>query len=78
MGRMKALEEYPVDEERLQAAKENLAGKDNFKEEYAHAESKRHEMSKTDKRNTVMGTMSKSEWEAINMYTTFMFRKTDK
>jgi len=77
MGRMRALEEYPIDDERYNAAKENFSGYRKLKEEYDHAEKKRKEIQNSGERRSpyCIGTLSKSEWEAINMYCMFMFRK---
>ena len=77
MGRMKALEEYPIEDERYNAARENFAGYRKLKEEYDHAEKKRKEIQNSGERRSphCIGTLSKSEWEAINMYCMFMFRK---
>ena len=50
MTRMKALEEFPVEEDRIN--RETLSGHRKYSSEYAHAEKKRHELqSSGDRRN---------------------------
>lgn len=52
MTRMKALEEYPFEEDRLNHMRETLSGARKFSSEYAHVERKRHEMASSgDRRN---------------------------
>uniref|UniRef100_A0AC35F3K3 mRNA cap guanine-N7 methyltransferase n=1 Tax=Panagrolaimus sp. PS1159 TaxID=55785 RepID=A0AC35F3K3_9BILA len=78
MTRMKALEEYPFEEDRLNHMRETLSGARKFSSEYAHVERKRHEMASSgDRRNNngCLGTLSKSEWEVVAIYQTFIFRK---
>uniref|UniRef100_A0AC34FML3 Uncharacterized protein n=1 Tax=Panagrolaimus sp. ES5 TaxID=591445 RepID=A0AC34FML3_9BILA len=78
MTRMKALEEYPFEEDRLNNTRELLSGYRKFSSEYAHVERKRQEMASSgDRRNNngCLGTLSKSEWEVVAIYQTFIFRK---
>lgn len=52
MTRMKALEEYPFEEDRLNNLRETFSGNRKFSSEYAHVEKKRQEMASSgDRRN---------------------------
>uniref|UniRef100_A0A7E4ZTL4 mRNA cap guanine-N(7) methyltransferase n=1 Tax=Panagrellus redivivus TaxID=6233 RepID=A0A7E4ZTL4_PANRE len=79
MSRIKALEEIPIDEDKLANIKENLHGAKRYPIEYAHAEKKRRELQgQVDRRGVpCLGTLTKSEWETIALYDAFIFRKTD-
>uniref|UniRef100_A0AC34QID7 mRNA cap guanine-N7 methyltransferase n=1 Tax=Panagrolaimus sp. JU765 TaxID=591449 RepID=A0AC34QID7_9BILA len=77
LSKMKALEEYPVEDDRLSNVRETLVGHKKFKEEYEHVEKERKKILSSGDRKiqSCIGTLSKSEWETINMYSMFIFRK---
>jgi len=68
MIRMKALEPYPPN------GNQELVSRDKC--DYSHAEE--HIKSSDNPHRTRIGTLSKSEWEAVTLYLVFVFQKQDR